>query len=398
MRNFYLFLRRVAGVLGLVFGSREAREAQRQLKKLDTARYASRMISDAVLMNDIPSPSHAESLRMDFVQRRLSEFGLTNVFTDEVGNVLAFFPAFGTRRDFVLVAAEVGDASYSPLANAVRLSGGWAVGRGMGDRSLGAAALLVFAEFAQESGFHLDKNLLVLFTLSSDVDEREAAFRHFLDLWGDRIACGVFVKGTGLGVVGTRHLGSYRLSLSLSLDTSVSGPRSSAAVLLGALAERLGGISAPSGQVTIVRMEAGQGFGHEATHGEMDVEIVAEDDKELEVLKLKVTSLVEQSAESRITIDTLVRLRRSAGDPSRNAPLVGVHRSALRQIMVPVQEGDVAGKVCLLNEMGIPAVALGITNQGQDEERIELTPLAKGFRHLLLVVEGASRFAKGEER
>lgn len=397
MRNLYLFLRRVAGFFGLLFGGRAVREARRQLKRLDTAKYASRIVSDAVLMNDIPSPSAGETLRMHFVQTRLAEFGISNVFTDEWGNVLAMFPAFGMRRDFVLLVAEVGDSDYSPLENAVRLSGDRAVGRGLGENSLGAAALLVFAEFAQATGFHLDKNLLLLFTPSSEIDERETAFRRFLDEWGDRVACGLQVRGTGLGLVDTRHLGSYRLTLTVRTGDEPDR-RTSAATVLGGIAVRLGLISVPgNASVSIARMEAGSGFGRVATAGEMDIEIVAEDDRVLEDLKAEVTRTVAGAAEGvKIEVDTLVRLRRSAGDPRRNAPLVEVHRQALAQVLVPSEEAAVSDKVSLLNERGVPALSVGITSEA-GPDAVSLEPIASGFRQLLLVVEGSAAVTGGAE-
>jgi hypothetical protein len=400
VRNLFLFLRRIAGFFGLVFGGRQAREARKQLKKLDTGKYASRIVSDAVLMNDIPSPVAAERLRMDFVRQRLGEFGISNVFTDGAGNVLALFPAYGTRRDFILLTAEIGDAGYSPLENAVRLSGDRAIGRGLGANSLGAAALLVFAEFAQATGFHLDKNLLLLFTPSSEVDERETAFRSFLDEWGDRIACGLLVRGTGLGLVDTRHVGSYRLSLTVrSEDHELlsSDPQTSAATILGAIAARIGAVTAPGqASVSIARMEAGSGFGRWSTTGEMDVEIVAEDDRVLEELKAEVTRTVEGAAAgAKIGVDTLVRLRRSVGDPQRNAPLVAVHKRALAQVLVTPEDAAVSDKVSLLNERGIPALSVGLTTEtGTD---VDLKPIASGFLQLLLVVEGSSQVAGRED-
>jgi len=336
MRGIYLFLRRVSGLIGLLFGGRRAREALKELKKLDTATYASRIVSDGVLMNDIPSPSDGEVLRMSFIKDRLGEFGISNVFSDERGNTLALFPAFGTKRDYVLLVAEVGDANYSPLGNAVRLSRTRASGQGLGERSFGAAALLVFAEFAQATGFHLDKNLLVLFTLSSSVDEREEAFRHFLDGWGDRVSCGILVRGAGLGLVETRHVGSYRLSVGVqSEDKAILSPgaAASAASILGTIAAQVGGLTWDEKQtamVNIARMEAGVGYGHWATQGELDMEIVAEDEKMLETIKSVVAGCIEKTASgTKAKIDTLVRFKRSVGDPKLNAPLVAELKSAL---------------------------------------------------------------------
>jgi hypothetical protein len=397
MRRVYLFLRRIAGFFGLVFGGRRTRAALDELKRFDVSSYASRIVSDAVLMNDIPSPSSGEEMRMKFIRERLEEFGISNVFSDEKGNTIALFPAYGAKRDFFLLAAEVGDANYSPLGNAVRLSSSSASGQGLGERSLGAAALLVFAEFAQATGFHLDKNLLVLFTTSSSVDEREESFRHFLDGWKDRIACAVIVRGTGLGLVETRHVGSYRLSVTVqtgSHEILAPNASSSAASILGTIASQLGGLSwdeKRTAMVNIARMEAGTGYGHWASQGELDMEIFAEDEKMLETIKNVVSGTISNaSAGNDARIETLVRFRRSVGDPRLNEPLTAALRTALGKLKIKSQPAFVSEKVSILNEQGIPAIALGITTGKAlpDTEEIDLEPIASGFRQLLMVVEG----------
>jgi len=402
MRDFFLFLRRIAGIFALVFGGRQVWEARQELKRLNTALWASRIISDGVLLNEIPSPSEEESLRMKFLFKRLGEFGISNVFTDEWGNVLALFPAFGPRSDFVLLVAEVGDANYTPLGNSVQLSGESASGQGLGERSLGAAALLVFAEFAQTTGFHLEKNLLILFTRSSSVDEKEEAFRHFLTGWTDRISSAIVVHGTKMGVIETKQIGSYRLSVSVETEhQKLPGPPAgpSASVVLGAIAAQVGAITwAPSQTafVNLARMQAGVGFGHWATHGELDIEIWAEDDSVLEAIKREVTETVEKAADGQKSkTETLIRFRRSVGDSRRNEFLINAQKASLVKIRVTPEMGMVSDKVSLLNEMGIPAIGVGITRRTANSKReeIELAPIALGFRQLLLVVEGAAAVA-----
>lgn len=400
MRKLYLILHRIAGFIGLVFGGRQAREALRELKRLNTAIYASRIVSDGVLLNDIPSPSEGEALRLKFITARLGEFGISNVFSDEKDNVIALFPAFGTRRDFVLLIAEVGDANYSPLGNAVHLTSERAAGLGLGERSFGAAALLVFAEFALVSGFHLDKNLLILFTKSSSVDEKEESFRYFLEGWADRIACAIFVRGTGLGLVESRHVGSYRLSVSVrseEYEMLSPGANSSAASILGTIASQVGGLAwdaERTAMVNIARMEAGTGYGHWATQGEMDIEIMAENEKILETIKSVVTGTIAKAAlGSEARVETLVRFRRSVGDPRLNAPLVNELDKALAKIGVKPELAFVSEKISLLDEMGIPSVAVGITtgSASLEREEVDLGPIPSGFRQLLLVVEGCSQ-------
>ena len=406
VRKIYLALRRVSGFFGLMFGGRAAREALKGLSKVDAAAYASRIVSDAVLLNDIPSPSDGENLRMEFIVQRLGEFGISNIFTDETGNVIALFPAFGTRRDYLLVVAEVGDANFSPLGNSVHLGKDQAYGQGLGERSFGAAALLVFAEFAQATGFHLDKNLLVLFTRSSSVDEREEAFRHFLDGWGANISGAVLVRGTGLGVVESKHIGSYRLTVDVRTqerELLSQGDGASAAAVLGGIASQIGGITwdeRRTAMVNIARMEAGVGYGHWSAQGEMDIEIVAEDDRLLETIKSVVTGTIAKAGQTVGTkVDTLVRFKRSFGDPGLNSALRGLLGTVLSRLGVRSDIGFLSEKVSVLNEKGIPAVAVGITTGMATLERdeVDLEPLARGFRQLLLLIEGIPDALGGRE-
>ncbi|HTX72373.1 MAG TPA: hypothetical protein VMC79_06060 [Rectinemataceae bacterium] len=412
MGRFKLFLRRLAGLIRWVFRRGRARRLLRELKRADVSAYVNRIVSDAVLLNQIPSPSDGEKLRMDFVMGRLGDFGISNVEVDEHGNILALFPAFGTRKDFLLVAAEVGDSSYSPLGSAVALTDDRASGQGLGETSLGVAALLVLAEFAQTTGFHLDKNLLLVFTRSSSVDEKEEGFRRFLESWGDRISCGIIVKGTGFGVVESRQVGSCRLSVRVRtperelLSTTPSTPTASAAAVLGSIAFQVGGVSweaKDAATVNIARMEAGVGYGHWPTEGSMDIEVLAEDERMLETIKNVVSGTATHAAAgSGATVEIAVRSEHSVGDSMKNAPVTDALRTTLAALKIKPEIGIISEKVAMLNDFGIPGVAVGVSRgkRTADEDYVELKPLEAGLRQLLLVVERCAtmRDTRGESR
>ncbi|MDA8425689.1 MAG: hypothetical protein M0Z80_06085 [Treponema sp.] len=399
MGRFGLLLRRLAGIVRRIFGGARARRALRELKRVDIGRYVNRIVSDAVLLNQIPSPSDGEKLRMDFVQGRLADFEISNVSIDEWGNIVALFPAFGARKDFLLLVAEVGDADYSALDSAVRLTDERASGQGLGETSLGAAALLVLAEYAQGTGFHLDKNLIVVFTRSCSVDEKEEGFRHFLEEWADRLSCGIVVRGTGFGLVESRQVGSYRLSISVRtaerelLAPSGAPGDASAAAVLGSIAFQVGGVSwetKESATVNIARLESGVGYGHWASEGSMDIEILAEDDRMLDTIKSVVAGTAARAAAGTgAAVEISERSRHSVGDSMKNAPLTDALRATLSTLKVKPEIGIISEKVSMLNDFGVPGAALGLTRgrKTSAEDYAELGPLESGFRQLLLMVE-----------
>ncbi len=406
MKRVSLLMRRIAGLTRAVFGGGRARRRLKELRRVDLSQYVNRIISDAVLLNEIPSPTEAESRRMDFIAARLRDFGISNVVTDEAGNVAALFPAFGTRPDFLLVFAEVGDADYSPLGNSVNLTKERAAGHGVAERSAGAAALLVFAEYAQATGFYLDKNLLLLFTPSSSVDENSAALRSFLSEWGGQISGGLFIRGSGLGTVETRQVGTYWLSVDVrkaERDLLQAGDSASAATILGAIAFQIGAITWDPGKTTIVsiaRMQAGIGYGHWPSEGTMDVEILSEQEALLETAKNTVMATIQKIASGEeAQAEVTVRAHHSVGDSQRNAPITAAVQETLTQLRIKPETGVITEKIAMLNEFGIPGAALGITSGkvAFDEEYIDLPPLETGFRQLLLVVERRAGVSNSKE-
>jgi hypothetical protein len=372
----------------------KSRRLLRELRKADISSYVNRIISDGVLLNQIPSPSDREKLRMDFIVERLQSFGLSNIVVDERGNVAVYFPAFGSRRDFMLVTADVGDAQYSPLESSVSLTEKRASGRGFGERSLGAATLLVFAEYAQNTNFHLDKNLLLLFTPSLSVDENYEAYRSFLEAWGSQVSQAVVVRGTGLGLLESRPVGACRLSLMVKTPEANlldSGSSLSAASVLGSIAFQVSGVSGGAKQsatVNIARMEAGRGYGHWTTEGSMDLEVLSEDERILDAMTNVVKATIERAGAG-ATLDLRIRSRHSTGDSARNAPLTDALKATLGTIRQKPEAGTISEKIALLNDHGIPAVAVGITKGKQTlaEDYVELGHLESGFRQLLILVE-----------
>jgi len=83
----------------------------------------------------------------------------------------------------------------------------------------------------------------------------------------------------------------------------------------------------------------------------------------------------------------------------RNAPLTDALRASLASIKEKPEIGIISEKVALLNDHGIPAVAVGITKGKKtfEEDYVELEPLESGFRQLLFLVERTAGIVPGKE-
>ncbi len=123
-----------------------------QARKPAVASYVNRILSDAILFNETqPSPDRV-TRRMDFIVRRLSDFGYPNPRLDEWGNVSLIIPATLPTDDHALLLADIGTGVDSPADCLVTLEAGRARGRGLAENSVGVAALLVLAEYIAAAG------------------------------------------------------------------------------------------------------------------------------------------------------------------------------------------------------------------------------------------------------
>jgi metal-dependent amidase/aminoacylase/carboxypeptidase family protein len=272
---------------------------------------------------------------------------------------------------------------------------------------MGAAALLVLAEYAQETSFHLNKNLLLLFTPSMSVDENYGAYRKFLDSWADRISHGIVIRGTDLGIMESRQIGGYRLSLTVKTpetDLLSAGSSASAAAILGSIAFQLGGVSADakeSAVVSIARMESGIGYGHWSSEGSMNIEILSEDQRILEAMTNLVRGTITRAGAG-AELDLKTRSRRSMGDAARNARMMEALRATLSSLKVKQEDGVISEKVALLNDRSIPAAAVGMAKGKKtfDEDYVETESILPGFRQLLIMIERCAELhgAKEEDK
>jgi len=113
-----------------------------------------KVVEEAVLICEIPSPTGHEKRRAEFVAEKFRDTGWL-VDIDEVGNVIAL-PARETHGGRTIMVAAHLDTVFSSVRDiSVVRDGNILKAPGIGDNSLGVAGLLYLArEFAQSPGTH----------------------------------------------------------------------------------------------------------------------------------------------------------------------------------------------------------------------------------------------------
>jgi tripeptide aminopeptidase len=381
--------------IGRLFAGRNRAGAARAPRS-EIGPFVRRILSDAILLNEIPSPTAHETARIEFIRERMSEAGYARASLDEVGNLSVVIPASGQSAEHVLLFAEVGCEDYSPVDNMTKLEPERVRGRGITGSSIASAALLVLAEYLARNEIHYDRNVVILFTSFDPGEPTVQPLEHFLETWKRRVRFAAHIRGLELGRVEDRPLGTCRLSLvARTTETDLVGkePAASAILVLAAVANRLGSIRWDKENETflnIARLEAGFGFGWQATEGMLELEIFSPSAPALEIARQAVQATIATIArETGAQIETVVKASLPAGDPQINADLSAIVRGVHDRLHVKSRPYSLPGYASFLNFQGIPAVALGITTgrKSSTEEYIDIRPVETGFRQLLALLE-----------
>jgi tripeptide aminopeptidase len=362
----------------------------------ETGPYVSRIVSDAILLNEIPSPTEREEARAHYILQRLIEFGYQDAVLDEFGNVTAIVPARESVQEHVLLFADIRCEDFSPIDSMARLTPDRIVGKGIAESSVGAAGLMVLAEYLARNSIQYRRPVIFLFT-SFDPGEKEIQpLERFLPSWQDRVRVAAHVSGLELGRVEDKPLGTCKLSITVRTeehDVHRGGPAVSAIQVIASIANRLGSVRWDSENDTflnIARVEAGVGFGWHAAEGVLELEVFSPNAGAMDMARKAVEATIRGSAEQMgAAVDIAVKAFLPAADPQINARLNAIVRGVQERLFIKSRPVSLPGYCSFLNSFGIPAVTLGITlgRKTLADEYVEIRPLETGFRQLLAFLD-----------
>jgi hypothetical protein len=381
-------LRSLAALVRRVLG----RTARRRGPAAQAKGYVNRIVSDAILFNETPSPTENERERAEFIARRLNEFGISELTIDGTGSVGCTIPSSDPTAESILMLASTANPAFSPLHSLVRLTGREATGIGIADNSLGVAAMLVLAEYLVKEQAPLAVNIDLFFTPMARGREIEGFARER----ARSCRAALFVCGLHLGDVEAQGTGTCELIVTVR---AAGSPGASAVAVVSAIASRLGAIRWSADNATLLRvarLEAGVGLGYFPVEGTMEVEIVSPGSSLLLMARdAAIATIRGTAAEMGATVELHESTVEPPADDARRAALVETLRQVHREMGIRSREVTAAPHRPYLGLLGLPVLSVGITTgrKALTEESVDLAPIEQGFRQLLMLTEklGAPR-------
>jgi len=354
----------------------------------------------AVKIQQIPAPTFAEGPRADFVRALFLKENLKDVSIDSFGNVYACLSGKQNEAKPLIVSAHLDTVFPASINLQVKQEAGKIIAPGIGDNSLGVAALFGILWSLRERKVELNHDVWLVANVGEEGLGDLCGMRGVVDRFESHVIGYLVLEGLALGHVYHRAIGvrRYRITAKTAGGHSWADYGQPSAVHeLAALVTKLTAIHLPRQPRTTMNVGTfggGTGINVLASEAKCELDLRSEDPKALLKLTQQVEKLLKESDREGVRIMAEIVGERPAGEIPADHPLVELAMNSTREqgLNGNLTIGSTDANIPL--SRGIPAVVMGITTGGgahTTNEYVDIEPVGKGVNGLVRFIELAGR-------
>lgn len=349
-----------------------------------------------IQIQQIPAPTFAEGPRGEFVRDRFLAEGLKDVSMDSLGNVYGRLDGMNKKRKPLIVSAHMDTVFPEKTDLKVTRESKKISAPGIGDNSLGVAALFGILWSLRAQKIELQGDLWFVANVCEEGLGDLRGMKAVVDRFEDKALAYLVVEGMALGHIYHRAIGvrRYRVTARTAGGHSWSDYGQPSAVHEAAeLVTKLAAIPLPREPRTTLNvgvMRGGTSVNTLAAEASFELDLRSEDPSTLMGLIKKVEELISAANRSGVRFEAEVIGQRPAGEMSADHPFIKLAEDCLREQghEVTLTAGSTDANVPL--SRGLPALVLGVTTGGgahTTHEYILIEPIEQGMKQLVSFVE-----------
>lgn len=361
---------------------------------------AQQVMQAAVAIQQIPAPTFDEQRRAEHVRDRFIAAGLRDVSIDALHNAVGRWPGADPARPALLVSAHTDTVFPASTDLTVREESGRLYGPGLGDNSLGVAALVALAALFAMHDIHPPADIWFAANSREEGLGNLDGIRAVWNALGARLGAAIVIEGMALGRVYHAGIAVRRLRvvcrapgghswLHFGQPSAVHG-----LIDLGARILALTPPHKPRTTFNIGLIQGGHSVNSLACEAELYLDLRSEDPACLQAFERAVRECIDAAAQAPLlTFTTSVVGDRPAGHIDRAHPLAQMAGAALALAGIPAvyERGSTDANALLAS--GLPTVTVGVSrgaHSHRQDEYIETGPIAHGLWQLALHVLSAA--------
>jgi tripeptide aminopeptidase len=357
---------------------------------------SSKVLDLAIQIQQIAAPTFAEGPRGEFVRGLFQKENLKDVSMDSFGNVYARLPGKQKKANPLVISAHLDTVFPGSVNLQVRREADKVFAPGIGDNSLGVAALFGILWTLREKNISLEHDVWLVANTGEEGLGDLRGMRGVVDHFGAQVIGYLVLEGLAIGHVYHRAIGvrRYRITAKTAGGHSWADYGQPSAVHeLASLVTQLTSIHLPRHPRTTMNVgtiHGGTGINVLAAEAKCELDLRSEDPKALLKLVHQVEKILKDADHDGVRVMAEVIGERPAGEIPADHPLVNLAVQCIREqgLESVLTAGSTDANIPL--SRGIPAVVMGISTGGGAHtlnEYVEVEPVAKGMESVVRFVE-----------
>lgn len=180
-------------------------------------------MKEQVELCGIPAPTFQEALRAEEIARRMKAYGLSDVTTDDIGNVIGFRPGKG-HGPVLAIGAHMDTVFPATTDVTVRQEGNRYFAPGIGDNCSGLRALLQIIRSLNEADIHTEGGIYFVATVGEEGLGDIRGSKYFVAT--HKIDGFIAIDNTEIGRILKGAVGSHRYRITIEGPGVIPTPTS----------------------------------------------------------------------------------------------------------------------------------------------------------------------------
>jgi tripeptide aminopeptidase len=350
------------------------------------------IISNIVLLGQVPAPTFHEKKRAEHLVARLAEFQVDECAIDDYGNPMGVIRGTSPTKPPIFIVAHLDTYSEVALDQHYEVTDKTISGLGVSDNSAAVGVLVSLPEIFKRLNLQFDSDIVLVAPILCLGRGNLKGIRRLLSHWPSPIQGAICLESIELGRLNYYSYGMIRSEISCSIAVEDHGRRRyepNAILVINEVINAILGLRLPQEprtQIVIGRIAGGFDYGKIAYDANIGFEIRSDSNDMVRALYSDIRDIVGginkvfgvELKLNRISNLNVARL-------SYSHPLIKCASRILKRLEVEIFSEPSQSTLSIFLNRKIPAVTLGITrgdNFHQDDARIEIEPMYKGIAQI----------------
>lgn len=350
------------------------------------------IISNIVLVGQVPAPTFHEKRRAECLVERLSDFQVDECIIDDFGNPLGVIHGASENRQSIFVVAHLDTFSEIEADQHYEVTDKIISGVGVSDNSAAVGVLASLPEVFRQLGLVFESDIVLVAPTQSLGRGNLRGIRQLLHAWPGPIRGAICLETVELGRINYYSSAMIRGEISCSIASERQRGRHhkpNAILVINEVINSILGLRLPQKprtQIVIGKISGGFNHGKIAYDAKIGFEIRSDTDKMVKALYSDIRDIVggiNKTFAVELKLNRISNL--NATRLPYNHPLVKCASRILDRLGVEAVSEPSETALSIFLHKKIPAVTLGLTrgeNFHQNGSMVEIEPMFKGISQI----------------